>query len=165
MSEDTTTPVTPTPAPPAQVATEEMFPKSYVTELRDEAAAARIAKKDAVDAAKAAVTAEWEAKLAAKVAEFDALSSESLGKDVTLAKLKAALELGVPSDKVEAFADLLKGDTEEDIKASAESTFGLVTGFKTTDKATDPTQGSGGRHLPLNSDALLEKVKAAVGAK
>lgn len=164
MSETDTTPtqeaapIVPGPVPV------ETFSRDYVEGLRSEAAKYRNEKKDAVEAAKAAVAAEWEAKFAAKDVEFAALQSDSLSKDVTLAKVKAAIDLKVPSDKVLAFAEHVKGDTEEAIAESAKSVFELAGGFSTTSPAFDPTQGSGGNHLPLNGDPLLNALKKAVGA-
>jgi hypothetical protein len=159
----------PTPADAATIETGpvpvETFSRDYVEGLRSEAAKYRNEKKDAVEAAKAEVTAEWEAKLAAKDVELTQLQSDSLGKDVTLYKLRTAIELGVPSDKLVAFAGVIQGDNEEDIKASAQSAKELFGGVRNNDPATDPTQGSGGRPvLALNSDALLQAVKTVVGA-
>lgn len=167
MSETDTTPTPETVAAlsstsPVPV---ETFSRDYVEGLRSEAAKYRNEKKDAVEAAKAELAAEWEAKLAAKDVELSTFQSDSLAKDVTLAKLRTAIDLGVPSDKLVAFSEVIKGETEEDIMASAQSAKELFAGFKTNVPATDPTQGSGGRApLALNSDALLQAVKSAIGA-
>mgnify|MGYP001548270668 CR=1 FL=1 len=143
----------------------ETFSRDYVEGLRSEAAKYRNEKKDAVEAAKAEVAAEWEAKLAAKDVELSQLQSDSLAKDVTLTKLRTAIEVGVPSDKLVAFSELIKGDTEEDIKASAQSAKELLGGIRTNDPATDPTQGSGGKGpLALNGDPLMQKIRSIVGA-
>lgn len=163
MSEtDTPTPdVTPNTPGPVPV---ETFSRDYVEGLRSEAAKYRNEKKDAVEAAKAELSAEWEAKLAAKDVELSTFQSDSLAKDVTLSKLRAAIDLGIPSDKLVAFSEVIKGDTEEDIKASAQSAKELFA-VRTNDPATDPTQGSGGRApLALNGDPLMQMVRTIVGA-
>lgn len=167
MSDDNTTP-TPTPDP-APVAGQETFSKDYVQQLRNEAAKYRTEKNDAVEAAKAAVQQEWEGKLTETASKISELEGQLGAAGIELTKLRIALELGVPSDKVLAFAEILKGDNEDAIKASATSAKELFGGFAappSNDPAFDPTQGSGrgGGALPLNGDPILAALKKAVGA-
>jgi len=164
MSDDNLTPEATSAAAPVATA-EQTFSKEYVQQLRNEAARYRTEKNDAVEAAKAAVTADWEGKLAQEQSKAADLESKLGLADLTLTKVKTALSLGVPSDKVLAFAEILKGETEDEIKASAESAKELFGVAPVKAPATDPTQGSGNSHLALNGDPILDALKKAVGAK
>lgn len=158
--EITITPAAPAPeAPPA-----ENFSLEYVQQLRGEAAKYRTEKKDAVEAAEAKAKTEWEAKINEQIGKNTELEGKLGAAGIELTKLRVALALNVPSDKVLAFVEILKGSTEDEITSSAASAKELFGGFKTTDPATDPTQGSGGGALPLNGDPLLNALKKVVGA-
>lgn len=165
MSETVSTP-TGTPADAAQEAhpSPEMYPKEYVQELRNEAARYRTQKNEAVEATKAAVTAEFTAKLAEKDVQITELSQQLQNAQLELEKLSVAVELGVPSDKVRAFAAILQGSDKDAITASAASAKELFGGLTTPSPAYDPTQGAGGGDLPLNGDPLLNALKKVVGA-
>lgn len=162
---DTTPPSTDAVAttPVQEIAPAETFSAEYVQGLRNEAAKYRNDKKDAVQAAKDALNAEWETKLSGSADEVNRLGTDLGDAWVELAKLYAALDAGVPSDKVRDFAGVLKGSDAESIKGSAESAKALFGGFKTDDPATDPTQGSGGSAIPLNGDKLMQALSRAVG--
>ncbi|QGH78712.1 scaffolding protein [Mycobacterium phage Miko] len=169
MSENTTTEGTPAAQTPAVdkplEAQPKLFDEAYVKSLRDEAAAARVAKKDAVDAAVKELSDKHAAELAARDTAYTELQNE-LGKAwIELEKLQTAIDLKVPSDKVAAFVNILQGEDKESIQASAKSAYELAGGFNTKTPAFDPTQGFGGRaELPLNGDPILEAIKKAVGA-
>lgn len=166
MSDDTTTPNTPAPTPgPAPVAQPETFSKEYVQELRGEAARYRNEKKDAVEAARAALNDEWTRKHEATAADNGRLSLELGDAWIALQRLYSAIDEGVPTDKIRSFADMLKGNDAESIGASAKSAKSLFGGFQTNPGAVDPTQGSGGQNVPgLNSNQLLDDLKRIVGA-
>lgn len=132
-----------------------------IAEANAEAAKYRVEKKDAVEAGKAEVEAEWSSK-------FEALESQIQDKESAIAesrtevsKLKAALETGIESDKVMTFASLLKGDTEDELKAHADEVKQLFAAQAPAsdpkDPPRDPSQGSG-NPLPLNGDPLLNAV-------
>ena len=143
-----------------------LFDEAYVKSLRDEAAAARVAKKDAVDAAVKAASDAHQAELASKDTAYTGLQGELAASRVELEKLYVTIDANVPSDKVRAFVGILQGNDTESITASAKSAYELAGGFKTTGPALDPTQGFGGRDpLPLNGDPILAAIKAAVGVK
>lgn len=166
MSDTTATPAdTATVTPEAPVASAETFGIEYVQQLRGEAAKARTDKKAAVEAATAAATAEWEAKLNEQLSKHTELEGQLGSAGIELTKLKTAIALNVPSDKVLAFAEILKGSTEDEIKASADSAKELFGGFKTSDPPIDPTQGSGNGSIALNGDPLLAALKNAVGIR
>ena len=170
MSDTTNTESTPEAAPTPAVdkpleAQPKLFDEAYVKSIRDEAAAARVAKRDAVEAAEKALKDVHAAELAARDTAYTELQNE-LGKAwIELEKLQTAIELKVPSDKVAAFVSILQGDDKESIQASAKSAYELAGGFSTKSPAFDPTQGFGGKDLPLNGDPILEAIKAAVGIK
>lgn len=167
MSETTTT-TEPSAATPAVAdkpldAQPKLFDEAYVKSLRDEAAAARVAKKDAVEAAIKEANEAHAAELAAKDVAFTEAQNELTAARLELEKYRIAVEAKVPSDKVAAFVGILQGNDTESIKASAQAAYELAGGFKTT-SAFDPTQGFGGRDpLPLNGDPILQALKSVVG--
>lgn len=147
----------------SQVQAPETFSREYVEELRRENASHRTGKKEAVDAAKAELTAAFEARLAEKDTAYTELQNE-LGKAwVELEKVHTAIAAKVPSDKVLAFASILQGEDPETIKGSAASAKKLFGDFDSHDSPTDPTQGSGGQPLPLNGDKLMQALNAKLG--
>jgi hypothetical protein len=169
MSETTTTDGTEGQTPEVGKPLEpqpKLFDEAYVKSLRDEAAAARVAKKDAVEAAIKEVNEAHQAELAAKDTAFTELQNELAQARIELEKLYVTIDAQVPSDKVRAFAGILQGNDSESIQASAKAAYELAGGFSTKSPAFDPTQGFGGRDpLPLNGDPILQALKAAVGAR
>ena len=143
-----------------------LFDEAYVKSLRDEAAAARVAKKDAVDVALKEANAAHAAELASKDVAFTETQNELSSARLELEKYRIAVEAKVPSDKVAAFVSILQGTDTESITASAKAAYELAGGFRTNGPAFDPTQGFGGRDpLPLNGDPILQAIKNAVGIK
>lgn len=149
------------PAPEAKQA--ETFTKEYVQELRNEAAKYRIEKNEAVEQAKAAVAADFQKQMAEKDVAL-AEAQNQLGQAwIEMEKLYVSLDAKVPSERVRAFAEILKGEDPETIRESAKSAKELFTGLETKSPAIDPTQGSGGGVVPLNGDPLLNALKKVVG--
>lgn len=154
---------TSTPAQEAEPA--QTFTLEYVQQLRNEAAKHRTAKQALQDE----LTAQHKEATAALQAEADVKVSEAQAtigaKEIEVAKLKAALELGVPKDKVETFVDSIKGSTVDEVNASAKALSDLAGGFATSasSPAFDPTQGQGLQNLPLNGDPLLRALKQKLG--
>ena len=143
-----------------------LFDEAYVKSLREEAAAARVAKKDAVDAAIKEASDAHQAELATRDTAYTELQGELEKARIELEKIYISLDANVPSDKVRAFAGLIQGSDTESITASAKAAYELAGGFSTKSPAFDPTQGFGGRDpLPLNGDPILAAIKAAVGVK
>lgn len=171
MSDNTTT--TSTEGESTQAVTEKpleaqpkLFDEAYVKSLREEAAAARVAKKDAVDAAVREIQDAHSAELAARDTAYTELQNELAAAKLELEKLYISIDSNVPSDKVRAFAGLLQGSDSESIQASAKAAYELAGGFASKTPAFDPTQGLGGRKdIPLNGDPILQAIKAAVGVK
>lgn len=145
-----------------------LFDEAYVKSLREEAAAARVAKKDAVDAAVKSANEAHQAELAARDTAYTELQSELAAAKLELEKLYVTIDSNVPSDKVRAFVGILQGNDSESILESAKAAYELAGGFANVKSpAFDPTQGFGGRKddLPLNGDPILQAIKAAVGVK
>lgn len=171
MSDTATPEGTPsgTPAPeapkPMEPETPKMFDEAYVKELRNEAAAARHAKKDAVDAAVREANEARAAELVARDTRITELETE-LGKAwIELQKLHTTLEAKVPSDKVLAFVEILQGSDPDSITESAKKNLELIGGFdKKPVPGFDPTQGFGGRKddMPLNGDPILNAMKSVL---
>jgi len=82
------------------------------------------------------------------------------------AKLDVALEaFDVKGDQVKAFADRLRGNTPDELKADAKSvvdTFGIAPG-KTTSRATDRSAGLGNDKPPTGESAFAEAVAKSLG--
>jgi hypothetical protein len=143
-----------------------LFDEAYVKSLRDEAAAARVAKKDAVDAALKEANEKFQAELASKDTAYTELQSEIAAARIELEKLYVTIDANVPSDKVRAFVGILQGSDQDSIKESAKAAYELAGGFSNKGPAFDPTQGFGGRDpLPLNGDPILQALKNAVGMR
>ncbi|QGJ88767.1 scaffolding protein [Mycobacterium phage Yecey3] len=153
---------TPTPMEPAP----KVYDEAYVKSLRDEAAAARIAKRDAVVAAEAALKEAHARELAERDTAYTELQN-SLGEAwIELEKYQVAVDAKVPSDKVRQFVAILQGTDAETIGASAKSSLDLIGGFDTKGPAFDPSQGRGGKPpIPLNGDPILAALTAAVNGK
>lgn len=142
------------------------FDEAYVKSLRDEAAAARVAKKDAVEAAVKAANEAHQAQLAERDTALTELQGELQKSKLELEKLYVSIDANVPSDKVRQFVSILQGDDEESIRKSAQAAYELAGGFESKSPAFDPTQGFGGKKpLPLNGDPILQAIKHAVGVK
>ena len=141
-----------------------VYDEAYVKELRQEAAAARVGKKEAVEAAIKELSEKHAAELAERDTRYTELENE-LGKAwVELEKLYVTIDAKVPSDKVRQFMSILQGTDAESIKESAKASLDLIGGFDTRTPGFDPTQGFGGRpkDMPLNGDPILEAIKKAV---
>lgn len=61
---------------------------------------------------------------------------------LTSLKIDAALEIGVPGEQLKAFADRLRGNTPEELRADAEAVKALY-GVGVPTRATDPSAGLG----------------------
>ncbi|ASZ75181.1 scaffolding protein [Mycobacterium phage MissWhite] len=145
-----------------------VYDEAYVKALRDEAAAHRIAKKDAVEAAVRELTEKHQKELADRDTAYTELQNQLGQAWIELEKVYLSLDAKVPNDKVRAFIEILDGTDRDSIAASVQSRLELVGGFdsKTPSPAFDPSQGRGGKPpLPLNGDPILEAIKAAVGIK
>lgn len=143
-----------------------VYDEAYVKELRQEAAASRVAKKDAVEAAVRELKDAHQAELANRDTAYTELQNNLGSAWVELEKIKTSIEAKVPSDKVLQFVSILQGNDKDSIQESAKSALKLFGGFDNKSPAFDPTQGSGGRKdIPLNGDPILAAITKAVGIK
>ena len=150
------TPAT-TPETPAVESVDQLpdFAKKMISDLRNEAAKHRTSKGEAVEAVKTEVTQGFEAKLAESNAAHEATKGKLAVAETNLLKLKVALDGKFPVDKVLAVADLLKGNSLEELKAHAETLKSLF--GSTGEAAVDPTQGQGGAQVPANADEAFSQ--------
>lgn len=141
------------------------YDEDYVKGLRQEAAAARVAKKDAVEAAERALKEAHAAELAARDTAYTELQNELGQAWIRLQKIETSLAAKVPSDKVLAFVEILQGTDADSIAESAKKNLELIGGFdKKPVPGFDPTQGFGGnKPLPLNGDPILNAMKGVLG--
>lgn len=138
-------------------------------QVREEAAKARVAKRDAVAAAKNEAQTEFDQKLEQMRKQQEEFGVELNKSKLTNAQLTAALNAVVPEakDRVVEIAGRLIGSTEDELAKDADrvkALFGL-TDTKPRTPATDPSQGSGnqGGELPLNGDPLMAAVMSKIG--
>lgn len=170
---DTATPESTPAGEPTPVVTDtplepnpKVFDEAYVKELRNEAAAARHAKKEAVEAAVNAAKEAHAAELVARDTRITELETELGQAWIELQKLHTSLAAKVPSDKVLAFTKILQGTDAETIGESAKENLELIGGFdRKPVPGFDPTQGFGGRKgdMPLNGDPILAAIKQTLG--
>lgn len=159
MQDETTTPQ----IPAQDVSALPQWAQDELSQARSEAAKYRVEKKDAVEAAKAEVETEWKSKYETLEQTFNEAKSEVDEGRLEVVKLKAALEAGIDSDKVVTFASLLKGGTEDELKAHADEVKKLFAAPapESKDPAIDPSQGSG-NPLPLNGDPLINSIMRVI---
>ena len=139
--------------------------REKLTKANNEAARYRTERNTAVEEAKAALTAEHTVALEAATAATGEVQDKLTRSELDLAKIKAVLGLEVPIDKVLSIAELVKGDTEDEVKAHAQSVAGLFAGGAVAPvvRATDPSIGTGAvASIPLNGNPILDAIKKAV---
>lgn len=143
--------------------------RNKISELRDEAAKYRTSKNSAVEEAKAAVSAEFEAKLAeAEKSKEDIEAERDLAK-LDVVKLRAAFG-ALSGDKAEEtlsradeFAGLIQGSNADEIATHASKLAGLFGTSTTRTPAVDRSPEGGDPALALNGDPLLQSLKSALG--
>lgn len=136
-----------------------------ISEANAEAAKYRHEKKDAVEAAKAEVTASFQSKVEELENKLAETNEGATAARHEVDRIKAALGADIEADKVLDFAALLKGETGDELASHAEQLKGLFTSGETTPSkrpATDPSQGNAGKPTPLNGDPLLKAVTSII---
>ncbi len=117
--------------------------RSALTDARNDAAKYRVRARDAATAADTAAAEKFSTQVSTLSDEKSALAADLNTARLDNLKLRAALAVGIPGESAAEFADLLKGDSEEQIVDHAQrvaSTFG--TAFSATpDRPVDPAQG------------------------
>lgn len=167
MSETPDTPdVTPADIPDVDPEAK-TFSEDYVKGLRAENAAARVAKKEAVDSAKvevrAEVVAEYEPQIAERDTRITELETAFADQSLELVKLRAVIAAKVPTDDIDAVAGLVQGTDDESIGDSVKRVMSIYGKKEQLSPPIDPSQGAGGT-TPLNGDKIANLLKRAVGA-
>lgn len=156
---------TPSADPAAPVADGiKTFDLAYVQTLRTENAGLRVGNKDAVTAAQAALTAEFDTKQAAAEAAHAETKTALSERELDLIKLKAVIAGGVETPKILDFVGLVQGTDEATITEHVKTVKALLgnTAPPLAD-AVDPTQGGTGTPpIPLNGDPVLAALMKAV---
>lgn len=143
--------------------------EAQLADVRSEAAKQRVAKRTAVEDAKAQLKADLEAefngKLEAATKSQSEATTEVSSSKLQIAKLKAALTTvfdEATTGRVLDLASRLQGDSDETLGEDAKrlkSLYGLDA-QPTKTPASDPTQGQGNA-IPLNSDKLVGMLEQA----
>lgn len=142
--------------------------REQIKKANNEAAKYRVEKNEAVEAAKKEVTDSFTSKIAELEAQIEAEKLDTAGARTEVAKLKAAINAGITAEKVETFAGLLKGETEDELRSHAEELKALFTTDEQpkSTRATDPSQGHGASSAtPLNGDKLLTDILKIVNKR
>lgn len=146
MSDEATTPEPPAveaPTPETQAADElPQWAREKLTKANNEAATYRVRAKDAEDKARQELTSEFETKLNTLSDEKSAIAADLKAAQLETMRLLAALSAGIPGESAVEFAELLKGETQEDLTTHAEKVKGLMGSQKP--KVMDRSQGLGG---------------------
>lgn len=158
MSEETavseTAPAENTEAAPE--ATEEVLPewaREKLTKANNEAAKYRTRAKEAAQQAAYEAEEKFTAQLKELSDEKAALAAELHEARTSAQKFQAAISVGIPGESAAEFADLLKGENEEEFVAHAnklKEMFG--TPEKSTTRFVDKSQGFSSEP-PANTDA------------
>lgn len=135
------------------------FAQKMIAELRDEAKKYRLRSKEAAEKALSEAEAQHAEALSSLTAELESVAAERDSMRTELARLKAALNAGVPAEMADEFASRLKGETAEDYVEDAKRLLEIFQPNKPERKA-NPAQG---QHLPLNGDPVLNMVKNKLG--
>lgn len=137
-----------------------------VADANAEAAKYRVEKKEAVEAAKQEVTESFNARIAEIEAELAEKDSDATAARADATKLRAAIKADIETSKVLDFADLLKGETEDELVSHAKTLktlFAADNPGATKQAPVDPSQGQTGKNVtPLNGDPLLQAIERAV---
>lgn len=130
--EVTTTDVSPVeneaPVTPETQVVDELpqWAREKLTKANDEAAKYRVRAKEAEEKARQEISSEFETKLSALSDEKSAITAELNAARHDAMRLRAALAAGIPGESAVEFAELLKGETEEELAAHAEKVKGLM---------------------------------------
>lgn len=141
--------------------------------VRAEAAQARVAKRDAVEAAKTEAQQELDKKIEELRKEFEETTVQLNSSKTLVSKLTAALNTVLPEQIGARILDIsgrLIGSTDEELKADASRLKTLYGLDSTTEEVrippTDPSQGLGNNsNLPLNGDGIERALMNALNSR
>lgn len=144
MSDDNKSATTDTGSQQGNTADLPEWGRRAISEANAEAAKYRTKAQTAADEARAETKAEYDKQLQALATEKTSVITERDKAVTELTKLQVAITADVPGEQAVAFAELLKGNTKDELIAHAEQ---LKTMFGTPAaraRATDKSQGLGG---------------------
>lgn len=139
--------------------------REQITKANKQAAKYRTERNEAVEAAKAEVAASFQPKIEELEAQLSEKDTEVCSARNEVVRLKVALQAGIDADRALSFADLLKGENEDELRSHAEELkklFGEPSQDSGKRGAVDPSQGESGAPLPLNGDPLLDQVMRVI---
>lgn len=140
--------------------------REQISNANAEAAKYRTEKKEAVEAAKAEVAESFQSKIKDLESKIEAEAAQGTSARHEVDRLKVTIEAGINAEKALSFADLLKGENEDELRSHAEELKKLFNDTDSGDQkrtsAVDPSQGAAGNHLPLNGDPLLKAITSIV---
>jgi hypothetical protein len=125
--------------------------ESMIKALREEAASNRVKGNEKAEAARAEVTAQFEAKLAESNDAHTRTQSELAKVQLSNSKVDVALEAVLGAEqaaRVRAFAKTLQGTNADELKAHADELNRLFSTAPASSKAVDRTQGLSGGQTP-----------------
>jgi len=114
-----------------------------ISDANAEAARYRLAAKTAAEDAVAATKAEYDKQLQALATEKTSIAGERDKAVTELTKLQVAITADVPGEQAVAFADLLKGNTKEELAEHAKQLKEMFGTPAAKQRATDKSQGAG----------------------
>lgn len=117
--------------------------RAQITKANNEAAKYRTKAKETEERVRFEVESEYEAQITALSDERAAIAADLNAARLDGMRLRAALAAGIPGESAVEFAELLKGETEEELAAHAEKVKGLM-GTQRTARVVDRSQGLGG---------------------
>jgi hypothetical protein len=144
---------------PAQQNTNDLpeWAREKLTKANNEAAGYRVKARD-LGTENDALKAQVQTLTDEKTAALDGQGAVKL----ELFKLQTALSVGVPGEHAADFAELLKGDTADEIKAAAEKAKQFL-GNGRRPSATDPSQGQGSNQSATPADEFHGFVLGQLG--
>lgn len=173
MAEETTQDTETAEATEAETETQEVqnvedlpeWAQKAIEKANKEAAKYRVRARDAADEVTKTLEAKHREEVESLREKYEGALFESESTKLRLTRQSVALEMGVPADKVAQFAERLRGESEEELRADAKELYSVM-GLDDTRKTgksrlTDPSQSAG--HLALNGDPLLESVRRVLG--
>lgn len=168
MSEEPTTPAT-VPAPQASGGNAQSvrdlpeWAQNLIKDTRAEAADYRTRLRDAKGEVRGELEAEYKTKFdAVEVAHKD-LESKFGDSQLFNDKLSVALDVGLGGTKAKAFAERLRGNTIEELKADAESALEIFGEGVRASSATDLTQGQGTDPKKTTADIMGDFITRSFG--
>src|SRR5690606_21817612 len=158
MSDETVNETAQVEGPETATQNEDALPewaREKLSKAYNEAAKYRVQAKEALDKARQEVSAEFEKQLAQLSDEKAAVAADLENVRLEHMRLKAALSVGIPGESASEFADLLKGNSEDEIRARAEKVKELFGVSSKPARAVDPTQGLGEGDVVANTPGAM----------